>query len=320
MNFLGLDIAKATLAVCLLCNLGQRQSSFPNTAAGFEQLKLWLEQHLPLPSEPLHACMEATGNWGLDLAVFLITLGIKVSIVNPKRIKAYGESELLRNKTDALDAALIARFCRAQTPDPWTPLAEGLREFREMVRRCAALKTMRTQEINRSKAGFVSSVAAESIKRMIEFIESEIEQISKDIRKVVRASGAMQDNFNLLVSIPGVGEVTAAVLLAELPNIADFSPKALAAFAGISPQEKSSGVVKRNGKISRMGNAALRSALYMSALSARRHNPTMVKFADRLENAGKCKKAVLIAVARKTLVLAAAVIRSQKPFNAELVA
>jgi transposase len=317
MNYLGLDIAKATFDAYLYSSFGQFHATFSNDQAGFEKLKAWLDRHLALSGELVHACMEATGNWGLDLAAFLVAAGLTVSIVNPRQIKAFGESELARNKTDKFDAALIARFCRAHDPAPWTPPAADLREFREMVRRCASLKVMRTQEINRSKAGFVSAAVADSIKQMIEYFDNQIATLTKEIRQLLKKHDAMKKDFDLLLSIPGIGEVTAAILLAELPNITEFKPKALAAFAGISPQERSSGTQKGASRICRTGNPALRTALFMAALSAKQHNPIMVQFANRLRAAGKPKKVILIAIARKLLVLAHAVLRTKKPFTAE---
>ncbi len=113
MNILGIDISKAKFDVALLIKEHTRQAVFSNTEAGFEQLLAWLAKHRPDPDTCLHVCMEATGNYGLDLADFLCSHGLRVSIVNPARIKAFSASELARNKTDRLDAALIARFCRA---------------------------------------------------------------------------------------------------------------------------------------------------------------------------------------------------------------
>ena len=317
MDFLGLDIAKTRFTACLLTAIGQHHASFPNTEAGFEQLAAWLGTHRPAAAGPPHACMEATGNWGLDLAAFLYAASITVSIVNPRQIKAFGDSELSRNKTDALDAALIARFCRAHIPPAWTPPAAEMRELRELVRRCAALKGNRVQEINRRKAGLASSAVAASIERMLTWIDEEIRAITAAIRALIARHADLQTNFDLLRSIPSIGEVTAAVILAELPNIAEFTPKGLAAFAGLSPQEHSSGTRRHTGGISRIGNPNLRSALYLCALSARRHNPRLKDFGQRLTAAGKPHKVVLIAVARKLLVLAHAVIRTQKPFEAD---
>ena len=114
MDIVGIDISKAKFDAALLHGERVRHAVFSNTEAGFGQLLAWLAKHRPDPATPLHACMKATGNWGLELADFLHGQGIRVSVVNPARIKAYGESELARNKTDKLDAALTARFCRAR--------------------------------------------------------------------------------------------------------------------------------------------------------------------------------------------------------------
>jgi transposase len=318
MDYLGLDIAKARFDACLLTP--KRHASFPNSQAGFQQLAAWLAQHRGCINEPLHACMEATGNWGLDLAAFLHAAGGKVSIVNPRQIKAFGDSELSRNKTDKLDAALIARFCCSHQPPAWTPPVGEMRELRELVRRCAALKANRTQEINRQKAGMICPLVAASIKRLIAHIEEEISAITAAIRALIARDHALQRNFELLCSIPGIGEITAALVLAELPNIAEFTPKGLAAFAGLSPQEHSSGTRRSFGGISRIGNPALRSALYLCALTARRHNPRLADFVQRMTQAHKPNKVILIALARKLLVMAHAVVRTQTPFQAQAAA
>ena len=320
MDYLGLDIAKAGFEAHLLTAAGKHSASLPNSEAGFHQLAAWLARHRDGSEAELHACMEATGNWGLDLATFLHAAGITVSIVNPKQIKAYGDSELSRNKTDKLDAALIARFCRSHAPMAWTPPAPEIRELRELVRRCAALKASRTQEINRRKAGMVCGTVAASIERMLDHIDREIDEITAAIRALIARHAALLTNFNLLCTIPGIGEVTAALVLAELPNIAEFTPKALAAFSGLSPQEDSSGKRRGQAGISRIGNAALRSALFLCALTARRHNPRLAEFVKRLGDAKKPNKVILTAVARKLLVMAHAVIRSQTPFQAKTAA
>lgn len=316
MDILGLDIGKTRFDACLLGSDSKQNASFSNTQAGFEQLRAWLLPRTPALEE-LHACMEATGNYGLDLAAFLVADGMIVSIVNPKQIKAFGDSELSRNKTDPLDAALIARFCRAHRPPAWTPPLAHMRILREMVRRCAGLKDMRTQEINRLKAGLFSEAVKDTIECLLTSIQHQIDMLTGKIRDLFAADVTLQGNFDLLRSIPGIGEVTAALLLAELPNIAEFTPKGLAAFAGLSPTERSSGARQRSGGISRIGNASIRSALYLCALSARRHNPRLRQFVERLQQAGKPNKVILVAIARKLLVMAHAVIRTQQPFMAE---
>ena len=324
MNIVGIDISKARFDAALLVGERVRHAAFSNTEAGFGQLLAWLARQSPDPAAPIHACMEATGNWGLDLAAFLHGQGVRISVVNPARIKAYGNSELARNKTDRLDAALIARFYRAQVPPAWVPPAPDLRQLRELVRRCDALKAARVQELNRQKSGFASAAVAASISAHVAWLDAQIEAIMDAVRGLVAADPVLSKNLALVRTITGFGEVSATILLAELPNveprgspdIADFTPKALAAFAGLSPSEHSSGSsVRRPGKISRVGNERLRSTLYMCALSAARTNKALLGFVQRLKHAGKPPKVILVAVARKLLIYAHAVVRTQTPFT-----
>ena len=218
MDIVGVDISKAKFDAALLIGEHVRHATFSNTEAGFEQFLAWLARHRPDPASPLHACMEATGNWGLDLAAFLHGRGVRVSVVNPARIKAYGASELARNKTDRLDAALTARFCRAHNPSAWIPPAVGLRELRELVRRCDALKAARVQEMNRRAAGFASPAVAASIKAHIVWLDEQVEAVMGEVRRLVASDLALSRNLALVRSITGFGEVSAVVLLAELPN------------------------------------------------------------------------------------------------------
>ena len=315
MDILGIDVCKQRFDVALLLGEHFRQSVFANTETGFAELLRWLSQHRPAPDAPLHACMEATGNWGLDLVEVLHGRGMTVSIVNPSRVKAYGQSELARNKTDKLDAALIARFCRAQRPAAWIPPAAHLRELRELMRRCDGLKAMRVQEINRQKSGMASATVAASIAAHLEWLDQQIEETMAAVRVVVAGDTVLERNHALMLTIPGIGPVTAATMLAEVPNIAEFTPKALAAFAGLSPQEHSSGsTIRRPGRISRMGSERLRRALYMCSLSSKRRNPALTGFVQRMVAAGKPPKVILLAIARKLLVFAHAIVRTQKPF------
>jgi transposase len=185
-----------------------------------------------------------------------------------------------------------------------------------MVRRCEALKAARVQELNRRKSGFANAVVAASIDRHIDHLDQQIKEITDAVRQLIASDPAQQATRELLLSIVGVGEVTASVIMAELPNLAEFTPKGLAAFAGLSPQERSSGSSVAGARsISRIGSARLRSAMYLAALSAKRHNPRLADFIQRMRAAGKPPKVILIAVARRLLVYAHAVVRSGKPFS-----
>ena len=261
--------------------------------------------------------MEATGGLGDDLALFLHERGLTVSVVNPLRIKAFGQSEMVRTKTDKVDAGVIARFCRSQSPAPWHPPSPRMRELRALVRRCAALKEMRVQELQRRAQGAASDMVAASLERSIASLDAEIKVISDAITVLIQADEHLRTSHDLLTSIPGLGSQSAAVMLAEIPDFRAFAHnKQITAFVGLNPQDHQSGSsIRGRARISKVGNARLRAILYMCALTARRHNPALRTFADRLKEAGKSPKVVLVAVARKLLVIAYGVMKTRRPFE-----
>jgi transposase len=319
-SVLGIDIAKLKFDAVLLCGDSKRHKVFTNTEAGFDSLKAWLQAH---GAADAHVCMEATGAYGDDLALFLHAAGFVISIVNPLRVKAFGQSELVRGKTDKADAGVIARFCRAQTPQPWSPPSPALRALRALVRRCAALKEMRVGEMQRRSQGSPSAIVTASVDRCIALLDQEIDQISADVAALIANDTRLTEDARLLTSIPGIGQQACAVLLSEILDLRAFTHnKQVTAFAGLNPQERQSGSsVRGRPHISKTGASRLRAVLYMCALSARRHNPTLKLFADRLSAAGKAPKVVLVAVARKLLVIAYGVVKSNTPFKApEMVA
>jgi transposase len=312
-GFLGIDIAKQKFDAVLLSGESKRHKVFDNDDSGFTSLLVWLSDD----AGSLHACMEATGGFGDDLALFLHEHGIAVSIVNPLRIKAFGQSEMVRTKTDKVDAGVIARFCRSQIPEPWQPPSPYMRELRALVRRCAALKEMRVQELQRRAQGTGSAMVTTSLDRSIASLDTEIKAISDAVVALIQADPHLRACHDLLTSIPGLGSQSAAVMLAEIPDFRAFGHnKQITAFVGLNPQEHQSGSsVRGRARISKVGNARVRAILYMCALSARRHNPTLKAFADRLKQAGKSPKVILVAVARKLLVIAYGVMKTGRPFE-----
>ena len=312
-GFLGIDIAKQKFDAVLLVGTSKRHKVFDNDDSGFAAVLAWLGED----AGGLHACMEATGGLGDDLALFLHEQGITVSIVNPLRIKAFGQSEMVRTKTDKVDAGVIARFCRTQAPEPWQPPSPRMRELRALVRRCAALKEMRVQELQRRAQGVASAMVAASLERSLSSLDDEIKTISDAVAALIQADEHLRASHDLLTSIPGLGSQSAAVMLAEIPDFRAFAHnKQITAFVGLNPQDRQSGSsVRGRARISKIGNARLRAVLYMCALSARRHNPVLKTFADRLKAAGKSPKVVLVAVARKLLVIAYGVMKTGRPFE-----
>jgi transposase len=260
--------------------------------------------------------MEATGTYWETLAAYLQGVEQSVSVVNPARIKAFAQSELLRTKTDAVDAALIARFCKSQDPEPWISPPPEIRVLQALMRHYEHLKTTRAQQsvyAQSSEAAIVKS----SIEEIIATLDEQIAQIEQEIRHHFDDHPDLKRRRDLLTSIPGIGEKTAGSILSEIPNLDRFqSAKAVAAFAGLSPERRSGTSVHGRPRLCKTGNARIRKALYMPAIVALRFNPTLRMFAERPLAAGKHKRLIIGAVMRKLLVLAYGVLRSGVAFDA----
>ena len=315
---LGIDIAKVKFNVCLLHLNGKlKHKVFSNTAAGFEQLSSWL---LRQGSEQVHACLEATGTYGEALSLYLHERGHTVSVINPAAIKAFAASRLSRTKTDRVDAELIARFCLAQEPPAWKPPAAELRELQALVRRLESLIEMRVAEENRLSSGLTVAVVRSSVEEMLAHLKHQITRTEKLIRKHIDQHPGLKQQSELLNSIPGIADTTAALLLAEVPHIKQYrSARQLAAFAGLVPRERQSGSsVKGRVRLSKIGNARLRKALYFPAITALRCSPFFQDWAAALRQRGKSKMSVIGAVMRKLMHIAYGVLKSGRPFDPEI--
>lgn len=311
---LGIDIAKASFAVTLLAAGDAYHAHFSNDGVGFAKLTRWLHKR---QIAQLQACMEATGAYWEALADYLHAQGHVVSVVNPARIKAFAESHLARNKTDQLDAQLIARFCHSQQPLAWTPPPPEQRALQALVRQVEALQQMRQQEVNRLAAGVEVTAVVAALQAHIAFIEEQIEQLLQQVEAHIQQHPHLREQRELLVSIPGIGKRTALTLLAEIVEVTRFSgAPQLAAYAGVSPRQRRSGSsVRGRTRLCKTGNAALRKALYFPAIVARRHNPLIRTFCDRLAQRGKTKMQIIGAAMRKLLHLVYGVLKSGQPFD-----
>jgi len=311
---LGIDISKDSFHVELSRPEKLRHRRFANCQAGFAELRSWLTKHQVMQ---VHACLEATGPYSEELALYLHQQGHRVSVVNPAQIKAFGQSELLRNKDDRPDAGLIRRFCEKQRPAAWTPAPAYLRELQALTRHLENLHETRQQQLNRLE-GTKAKGVVKSLRKLVRYLESEIERTEKQIADHIDQHPQLQQPCQLLKSIPGIGPCTAAKLLAEIADISQYkSARQVAAYAGLTPKNQRSGTIRGKTRLSKTGNARIRKALFLPAMVAKQHNPIVRSFCQRLTRNGKSKMEVVGAAMRKLIHIAFGVLRSGKPFAAD---
>jgi len=312
---LGIDVSKDKVDVALFDGKQAMGSGlFANTQAGFKKLNKWLNNK---GAGEVWVCLEATGRYGEGLAEYFYEAGHQVSMVNPARIKKYAESQLRRNKTDQIDAVVIADFCRTQEPVLWRPPALQKRELQEMSRRLEALIEQRTRETNRLKSGQGCEVVLESLQDSLRFLDEQIGKLERRIREHIDRHPDLKEEFDLLTSITGIGDKTAIKLMAELPDVSRFDYVGqVVAYAGLSPQQHISGSsVHKRSRLTKIGKQTLKTAMYFPALTAIRFNPIVKALAKRLEGRGKDKMVIVGAAMRKLLQIVYGVLKSGKPFD-----
>jgi len=311
---LGIDVSKDTLDVVLWDGDRGDHQVFPNSRVGYARLSRWL---ISRRTGLVHACLEATGQYGEGVAEHLYASGHAVSVVNPLRIKRYGDSKLHRNKTDKADAALIAEFCFKENPPLWKPLAAHYKQLRQMVRRLEDLQCNYHQEYNRLKSGLDNEWVIEDLQDHLQQLHQRIQALKATIQQFIVETPELKHQADLLISIPGIGKLTAARLLAEIGDITSFedAPQ-LAAYAGLNPKGARSGSsVRKKARISKEGRSFLRYILYMPAIVARKHNPIIQAFCARLAQRKLPEMAIVAAAMRKLLHLVFGVLKNQQVFD-----
>lgn len=316
-SIVGLDIAKAKFDACFL-PADQRKSTFgtfTNDSAGFAKLLQWIERLDQ--GQSVSFCMEETGIYSRALATFLHQCGHHVSVVNPALIKAFGRSLNLRSKTDRVDAHLIAAYARERRPACWKPLPPQHQKLRELSRRREQVMAALVAERNHREA-CASETVRPLIDAAIKGLKAQIATIDRLMDELITGDAILQHNRRLLESVPGIGRLSAMLLLAELPPLDCFqSARALCAYAGLTPRHEQSGSsVNRKAHLCKQGRGGLRRLLFMPAVSlfSTKSGP-LKEFATRLLANAKSKMCVVGALMRKLLSLCFAILRSGKPFD-----
>jgi len=302
----GIDVSKDRLDVAL--RPSGEAFVVERNAAGLEMLVARLRE-----LSPYLVALEATGGFETIAAATLAAAGLPAVVVNPAQIRAFAKAIGQRAKTDPIDAAVIARFAEATKPEPRPLPDEATRLLADLVARRRQIVEMIGAERQREKRVTVPHLR-KSTTRLLKALEKELTGLNTDIDDAVRGSPAWRDKENLLASVPGVGPIIARTLIAELPELGQLGRRQIAALAGLAPFTRQSGQWRGRSFIGG-GRTAVRTVLFMGAMVAKQHNPTLKAFFDRLVTAGKPKMVALVAVARKLLTILNAILRDNRPWQ-----
>jgi transposase len=317
-GILGIDVSKNTLDASMSSCNKVLAKSFANSPDGWRHLLDWL---IAQKIRRVHACLESTGLYSLGIACKLNEAGHVVSIVNPAQIRDFARTKLGRNKTDAVDASHIREYCELFKPAPWSPPSHAHRQLGELQTIRAGIVAGLTEWKNRKNSGMIDVVAQSLAGATISHFTSQLGAVEKAIAQAIDNDTDLRRKRDLLLSISGVGETLASVVLAELPgpDVLRSSAEAVA-YTGLNPRRHQSGTsIDRLTRISKIGNAVLRAALYMPAMSAMRYNPAIVALVTRLKARGRLNpKQIVVAAMRKLLVLCFGVLKTGKPFDPAL--
>lgn len=323
MRYLGIDVSKAKLD-CLLLDPAtgkQRSKSVANNASGFNTLLSALSGWGLTLSE-VHAVLEPTASYHEEAALALHEAGLRVSLVNPAQARQYAQALGIRSKTDALDAAVLARFGAAHPPQLWTPPSPAARALKALLSRRDAIAADLQRERNRQEKllppPHTPKAVTASMAKSLKFLQTQLDKLQRQIEQHIDQDPDLRDKRELLLTIPGVGERVAQHMSA-LMSVHDFkSADQFSAYLGLVPVQRQSGSsILGRSRLSKNGPSQLRRLLYLPAVTASRHNPCIKAIYDRLIAQGKPKMAALGAAMQKLARLCFGVLQSRQPFNPE---
>jgi len=304
-SYVGIDVSKDKLDVAVL---GEKQAwQVENTKEGIQKLVQQMQKACP---ELI--VVEATGGYQRSAVEALFHAGLCVAVVNPARVRQFARACGLLAKTDKLDAFVLAEFGRKMQPRRYEGKSEAEKQLSALLVRRKQLEEMLKAEQNRLRT--ISPSLRGSVERIIAILKEEKKRLDEQIRELMNEQKAWQEQREILSSAPGVGIVTTATLLAELPELGKLDRKKIAALVGVAPMNYDSGR-KRGYRKTKGGRGDVRSVLYMSTLVATRHNPLIQTQYQQLLKRGKLKKVALTACMRKFLTILNAMARDQQPFR-----
>lgn len=295
--FIGIDVAKAELVVVVRPS-GETWTA-SNDDDGVREIVARLGE-----LNPAHVVLEATGGYEVACAGALAAASLPVAVVNPRQVRDFARATGQLAKTDRIDAAVLALFAERVQPAVRALPDQPARELAGVIARRRQLIEMLLAEKNRLGLadGRAHRAVKRSLKQHVTYLERELAITDADLERIIRDSPVWRERDDLLQSVPGVGPTVARTLLAELPELGKLDRRAIAKLVGVAPIARESGTW-RGRRVIQGGRASVRTAMYMAALAASRHNPVIRAFYTRLVAAGKSKKLALIASARKLLTI-----------------
>lgn len=303
--YVGIDVSKQHLDLAFVPTGDPHQ--FPNTDGGIAELVALLRR-----TPPALIVLEATGGYETDAATALALAGLPVAVVNPRQARDFAKAIGRLAKTDVLDAAVLALFAARVRPEP-RPLPDAThRALLDLVTRRRQLVEMLTTE--RLRLPHAQGRIKRDVQAHIHWLEKRVKDSNTDLQQALRDSPVWRTTDELLRSVPGIGPTTAAVLIAELPELGRLTRQQVAALVGVAPLNADSGQ-HRGRRIIWGGRASVRSALSMATLVATRRNPLIRAFYQRLQAAGKPRKVALVAAMRKLLTILNAMLKAQQPWT-----
>lgn len=305
-KFVGVDVSKATLDICIMPPGQAMHVTYDD--AGIGQVVAILKE-----THPTLIVLEATGGLEVRLASELAAVNLPVAIINPRQARDFAKATGRLAKTDEVDAAMLADFARAIRPQVHPLKDADTRALDDMVNRRRQLIAMRVQETLRLGTA-ASKGLQKSLKKHIAWLDKQIIEVDGDLNQRLRESDVWRAKDDLLRAIPGVGTVTSLTMLAKCPELGALNRREIAALTGVAPLANDSG--KHRGKRFIWGGRAdVRAVLYMATISAMRCNDTIKTFADRLKQAGKPAKVVIVACMRKLLTIMNAMLKNNAAWN-----
>jgi len=308
--YVGIDVSKKKFDVAF--SNSSKAITFQYSQTGLKQFRKMLQE-----IKPDLVCLEATGGLERELVAWMHQYKFDLAVVNPRQIRDFARACGQLAKTDQIDARIIAQFAQMMQPRIASPLTQNQQEIKDLTARRRQLNQLLVQEKNR-----LASTPDQEIKKMIQqtirLFEKQIESIQKKLKKLIEADEQAQKKSDIIQSVPGLGETTAMMLIAELPELGSLNRKQIARLIGVAPTNRDSGTLRGKRTIGG-GRVQVRNGLFMPIIVAKKHNPKIKAFYDRLVESGKPKMVALIAAMRKLLTILNVMIREGKKWDKNLV-